>query len=397
MKVALVHDYLNQYGGAERVIEAIHEIFPYAHVYTSLHDPTKLPLRMRNWDIRPFKLPKLPLAHFLKYYTAFYPLLFENLDLRNYDLVISSTAFFAKGVLVKPGATHISYIHTPPRFLYHYRAETGKRELFFYRPILALLDNFFRIWDYRAAQRPDFLVVNSKEVARRVRKFYGRDATVLSPPVELPKQATAIREQRSENRDQRTEKSDSGSLNTGHWSLVPDHFYYLVVSRLLAYKRIDLAIEAANRLKVPLKIAGTGKEEKRLRRLATPKSGGRRVVKFLGFVSDDKLSELYSNCQAVVFPTDEDFGIVPVEAMYFGKPVLAFAKGGALETVVAGKTGEFFREETVDSLAATWESFDPSKYKPADCIAQAEKFSKDRFQREFRAFVDSKLGGYLPC
>ncbi|MDP1710445.1 MAG: glycosyltransferase [candidate division WWE3 bacterium] len=173
--------------------------------------------------------------------------------------------------------------------------------------------------------------------------------------------------------------------------MVPDHFYYLVVSRLLAYKRVDLAIKAANRLKVPLKIAGTGKEEKRLRRLATPKPGGRRVVEFLGFVSDDKLSKLYSSCQAVVFPTNEDFGIVPVEAMYFGKPVIAFAKGGALETVVAGKTGEFFREETVDSLAAAWESFDPSKYKPADCIAQAEKFSKDRFQKEFSNFVNVKI------
>ena len=360
MKIALVHDFLNQYGGAERVLEAIHEIFPYAHVYTSLYDPTKLPLRMRNWDIRPFNLPKLPLAHFLKYYTAFYPFLFESLDLREYDLVISSTAFFAKGVIVKPGAVHISYTHTPPRFLYHYQAETGKRELLFYRPILAVLDNFFRIWDYRAGQRPDFMVVNSWEVAKRVKKFYRRDSTVIYPPVELP--------QRSEVRGQRLERE----------------FYYLVVSRLLSYKRVDLVIEAANRLKVPLKIAGTGKEGSRLKKMAGP------TVEFLGFVSDDKLSALYSNCQAVVFPTNEDFGIVPVEAMYFGKPVLALAKGGALETVIAGKTGEFFREETVDSLISAWETFDPSKYKANDCIAQAGRFSKDRFQKEFRAFVEKR-------
>ena len=361
MKVALVHDFLNQYGGAERVLEAIHEIFPYAHVYTSLHDPTKLPLRMRNWDIRPFRLPKIPLAHFLKYYTAFYPFLFENLDLREYDLVISSTAFFAKGALVRPGAVHISYIHTPPRFLYHYRAETGKRELFFYRPILALLDNFFRIWDYRAARRPNFIVANSQEVAKRVKKFYGRESTVVYPPVELP--------QKSEIRDQRSEKE----------------FYYLVVSRLLSYKRIDLAIKAANELKVPLRIVGTGKEEARLRRMAGP------TVEFLGFVSDDKLSDVYSGCQALIFPTDEDFGIVPVEAMSFGKPVLAFAKGGALETVLAGKTGEFFREETTASLVEAWKSFDPSKYKAKDCIVQAKRFSKDRFQKEFRAFVEKAV------
>lgn len=361
MNVALVHDFLNQYGGAERVLEAIHELFPYAHVYTSLYDPTKLPLRMRKWDIRPFQLPKLPIAHFLKYYTAFYPFLFENLDLRGYDLVISSTAFFAKGVLVKPGAVHISYIHTPPRFLYHYSAETGKRELFFYRPFLALLDNFFRIWDYRAAQRPDYIVVNSREVAKRVKKFYGREATVIYPPVELP--------QKLRIRSQELEKE----------------FYYLVVSRLLSYKRIDLAIQAANQLKVPLKIVGTGREETRLRKMAGP------AVEFLGFISDEKLSVIFSGCQALVFPTDEDFGIVPVESMYFGKPVIAFAKGGALETVVAGKTGEFFQKSTVESLMEAWRNFDPSKYKAKDCTTQAKRFSKERFQKEFRAFVESKL------
>ncbi|OGC38464.1 hypothetical protein A2V54_03785 [candidate division WWE3 bacterium RBG_19FT_COMBO_53_11] len=367
MKVALVHDFLNQYGGAERVLEAIHEIFPYAHVYTSLHDPTKLPLRMRNWDIRPFRLPKIPLAHFLKYYTAFYPFLFENLDLREYDLVISSTAFFAKGALVRPGAVHISYIHTPPRFLYHYRAETGKRELFFYRPILALLDNFFRIWDYRAARRPNFIVANSQEVAKRVKKFYGRESTVVYPPVELP------------NAPRR------GSYFRAQREKMTGEYYYLVVSRLLSYKRIDLAIKAANELKVPLRIVGTGKEEARLRRMAGP------TVEFLGFVSDDKLSDVYSGCQALIFPTDEDFGIVPVEAMSFGKPVLAFAKGGALETVLAGKTGEFFREETTASLVEAWKSFDPSKYKAKDCIVQAKRFSKDRFQKEFRAFVEKAV------
>lgn len=357
MRVALVHDFLNQYGGAERVLEAIHEIFPYAHVYTSLYDSTKLPLRMHNWDIRPFRLPKLPLVHFLKYYTAFYPLLFENLDLRDYDLVISSTAFFAKGIRVRPGALHISYIHTPPRFLYRYSAETGKRELFFYRPILALLDNFFRIWDYEAAQRPDFIVANSQEVARRVKKFYGREATVIYPPVELPNQP--INQSVSQ----------------------PDHFYYLVVSRLLSYKRVDLAVQAANELRVPLKIVGTGKEEKRLRKMAGSS------VEFLGFVSDEKLSELYKGCQAVIFPTDEDFGITPVEAMVFGKPVIAFAKGGALETVLAGKTGEFFKEQTAASLAEVWRNFDPHHYKARDCLAQAKRFSKGRFLKEFSGFV----------
>lgn len=373
MKVALVHDFLNQYGGAERVLEAIHEIFPYSPVYTSLYDSPKLPLRMHNWDIRPFQLPKLPLAHFLKYYTAFYPLFFENLDLRDYDLVISSTAFFAKGIRVRPGALHLSYIHTPPRFLYHYSAETGKRERFFYRPVLALLDNFFRIWDYRAAQRPDFLVANSKQVASRIKKFYRREATVIYPPVGLLKVA---------NRKPLTADGREIAVRRSPFS---ESFYYLVVSRLLSYKRIDLAVLAAKELKVPLKIVGSGREEKRLRKMAGP------FTEFLGFVGDDKLSSLYSDCQAVIFPTDEDFGIVPLEAMGFGKPVIAFAKGGALETVVAGKTGEFFKEPTVESLVEVWKNFDPLKYKAEDCIAQAKRFSKERFQKEFSNFVESKL------
>ncbi|HEB13957.1 MAG TPA: glycosyltransferase family 4 protein [candidate division WWE3 bacterium] len=360
MKVALVHDFLNQYGGAERVLEAIHEIYPYSHVYTSLYDPKKLPLRMKNWDIRPFKLPKVSLTHFLKYYTAFYPLLWEQVNLSGYDLVISSSSNFVKGVLTPSETLHISYIHTPPRFLYHYERETARRDLFIYKPVLALLDNYFRIWDYNSAQRPDFLVANSKEVAGRIKKFYSREAAVIYPPVNLPKESKVA------------EKVDEKK-------------YYLVVSRLGAYKRIDLAIKAANKLKIPLKIVGTGKEEERLKRMAES------TVEFLGFVSDSKLANIYSNCEALVFPTDEDFGIVPVEAMFFGKPVLALAKGGALETVVAGKTGEFFQDGTVDSLAEVWEKFEPSKYKASDCRTQAKKFSKERFKKEFSEFVNSKL------
>ncbi|GMR19154.1 MAG: glycosyltransferase [Patescibacteria group bacterium] len=367
MKVALVHDFLNQYGGAERVLEAIHELYPQAPVYTSLYDPKKLPLRMKNWDIRPFKLPKIPV---LKYYTAFYPLLFEGIDLSEYDLVISSTAAFAKGILTGPRTQHIAYIHTPPRFLYHYATEVKRRDIWIYRPVLAFLDNYFRIWDYAAAQRPDFLVANSQETVGRIKKFYRREAVVIYPPVSLPRPA-------EEN------PSGLGSLTRRVEELAGG--YFLIVSRLGAYKRVDLAVRAANKLKIPLKIAGTGKEERRLKRMAGS------TVELLGFVSDLKLSELYNGCQALVFPTDEDFGITPIEAMSFGKPVIALAKGGALETVVAGRTGEFFKEETVDSLAQVWGSFDPSKYKAKDCIQQARKFSKDRFKKEFSAFVESSL------
>lgn len=362
MKVALVHDFLNQYGGAERVLEAIHELYPYSTVYTSLYDPTKLPLRMRNWDVRAFRLPKFPLA---KTYTFFYPLLFENLDLSDYDLVISSSANFAKGVITRPKTLHISYIHTPPRFLYHYPTEVSRRRIWFLKPILAPFDNFFRLWDYIAAQRPDFLIANSKETAKRIKKFYGREAAVIYPPA---------------------------TLHVAKWvglSVKPPKpsfpNYYLVVSRLAAYKRIDLAIKAANQLKIPLKIVGAGREEQGLKRTAGP------TVEFLGFVSDEKLPELYRDCRAFIFPGMEDSGITPVEAMSFGKPVIALGRGGALETVIEGKTGTFFEQETVDSLMEALKSFDPSKYKARDCIAQAKKFSKERFQKEFKTFVDAKL------
>src|SRR3989344_641856 len=356
MKVALVHEFLNQYGGAERVLEAIHELYPDSTVFTALYDPDKMPQQMRNWDIRPFKLPRIPL---MKAYTFFYPILFEGLDLTGYDLVISSSSSFAKGVLTGPGTVHISYIHTPPRFLYHYPAETNRRNLWLIGPLLAPLDTYLRMWDFAAAQRPSFLIANSKEVAGRIKKFYCREATVIYPPVALPKP------------NNQTTKS-------------PDN-YFLVVSILVGYKAIDIAINAANKLKIPLKIVGRGKEEERLKRLAGP------TVEFLGFLSDDRLSAVYQNCQALIFPTDEDFGITPVEAMSFGKPVIAFAKGGALETVLAGKTGEFFAEQSAVSLVKVLRRFDPSKYDPKFIRAHANKFSKERFQKEFSNFVNSKI------
>jgi glycosyltransferase involved in cell wall biosynthesis len=389
MRIALVHDFLNQYGGAERVLEAIHELYPDATVYTSLYDPVNLPLRMRNWDIRPFRLPRFagPLA---KLYTFFYPTLFENLDLSDYDLVISSSASFAKGVITRPGTLHISYIHTPPRFLYHYPTETSRRRLWFLKPILAPLDNILRVWDFNAAQRPNFLLANSKETARRIKKFYGRETTVIYPPVGLSAKggvATSGRVQQSEIRDQ---GSGRRKESTGHWSLATDH-YFLVVSRLASYKRIDLAIEACSRLGLPLKIVGTGKEEKRLKRLAFLKPKGRKLVEFLGFVGDREVTKLYQNCRAFIFPGMEDFGITPIEAMSFGKPVIALGQGGALETVVEGKTGKFFDQETPESLMNALQSFNPQDYESEDCIAQAKNFSKERFQKEFREFVAEKM------
>lgn len=389
LKVALVHDFLNQYGGAERVLEAIHELYPDSTVYTSLYNPLKLPLRMRNWNVKPFCLPRIP---FSKVYTFFYPILFENLDLSDYDLVISSSAGFAKGAITRSETLHISYIHTPPRFLYHYPTEVNRRKLWFLKPILAPLDNLLRIWDYSAAQRPDFLIANSKETAGRIKKFYGRGATVIYPPVSLESAPTLS----GRGSDQSvggvgSQESRSTNLRPAAYFRAPREnkmqadSYFLIVSRLASYKRIDLAIEACNRLRLPLKIVGTGREERRLKKMAGP------TIEFLGFVGDRGTAELYRNCRAFIFPGAEDFGITPVEAMSFGKPVIAFGQGGALETIISGKTGTFFDQETPGSLMNALRSFDPKDYKAKDCIAQAKKFSKQRFQREFRKFVEAKL------
>jgi len=385
MKTALVHDFLNQYGGAERVLEALHEIYPSAPVYTSLYDPLKLPLRMRNWDVRPFRLPRIPHA---RLYTFFYPILFENLDLSEYDLVISSSASFAKGVITLPKTLHISYIHTPPRFLYHYPTETDRRSVRYLRPILAPLDNLLRLWDYSVAQRPDFLVANSQETARRIKKFYGREAAVIYPPVSLESFASAQDKSGDRSQEQASAFLNPSGLESSTRRVFPAEAqgsYFLIVSRLAAYKRIDLAVEACNRLGLPLKIVGIGREERRLRKIAGP------TVEFLGFVGDREVADLYRGCEALILPGAEDFGITPVEAMSFGKPVIAFGCGGALETVIEGKTGTFFTQGTAESLMGVLKSFDPSRYKAEDCITQAKKFSAEHFKDEFRAFVGKKL------
>jgi len=400
MKVALVHDYLTEYGGAERTLEAIHEIWPDAPIYTSLFDEEKLKTQnsnlpagkaglkkryarsLREGKVQTSKLQELPLALKLsKTFTFFYPLVFENMDLRGYDVVISDGTIWSKGVLTTPEQLHIFYCHTPPRFLYGYPGETDRRRLWYLKPLLKPLDNWLRIWDFESAQRPDYIIANSKTVARRIKKFWRREAKVIYPPVDL--------------------KLETGKLETGNWKLDNSSLkplasspasslelpasYFLVVSRLSAYKNIDIAIKACNELQLPLVVVGTGREEERLRALA----GGN--VKFMNFVKDSELSKLYKHCKALIFPvSDEDFGIVPVEAMSFGKPVIALRSGGVQETVIEGKTGIFFGEPTVESLVKALSDFRVGDFGPDTCKEQAAKFSKERFREEFRRFVEEK-------
>ena len=359
MKIALVHDYLNQFGGAERVLLKIHELFPDAPIYTSIYAPEKLPSEFRSLNIVTSPIQKMPfISAFTKHYTFVYPLVFENFNLSGYDIVISSTANFAKGIIVKPNTMHICYCHTPPRFLYHYQTEINRRKLWYLAPLLSLFDNYLRIWDYVAAQRVTYFLTNSENTARRIDKFYRRKADVIYPPVETNHQ-----------------RYDSDKVGGD---------YYLIVSRLAQYKRIDIAIEACNRLRQKLIIIGEGKDRKRLEKMAG------QTIRFIGSVNDHDRDSYIRGCKAFLFPGEDDFGITPVEAMSYGKPVIALGKGGALETVIEGKTGTFFTEESAESLTECLKNFDSRRYKPQDCIIQAEKFSIERFKKQFREYVDEK-------
>lgn len=371
-KIAVVVDYLNQYGGAEKVLEAILEIFPELTVYTSIYDHSRFasdsPIRKVNvrdvLGFRGFNPLRVVVSLFPKHLTFVLPFFFGRLNLSDYDLIISSGTIWSKGVKTNPRQRHVFYCHTPPRFLYGYASESSKRDVWYYKPFVILLDHFLRIWDFNAARRPDFIVANSRNVQERIWKFYRRDSSVIYPPVEIRAQ-------------------DSGLRTQNHGG------YFLIVSRLSAYKNIDVAVRAFNELKLNLKIVGAGREERNLKNLAGP------TVEFLDFVDGGKLSDLYRNCRAFInTTTDEDFGITPLEANSFGKPVIAFRSGGLAETTVEGKTGIFFDDLTEESLRSAIERFTrlpPDFWNKDFIIENAGRFGRERFKKEFRQFIKEKI------
>ena len=365
MRVALVHDWLNQMGGAENVLKVLAEMFPRAPIYTSIYAPQRVAPFFRSLDIRVSWMNRLPgvASHHL-WYLPFYPLAFESFDLSEYDLVISNKSAFAHSVITPPQTVHISYCLTPTRFLWQYHAYRrregiGRVANALLQPILTWQRQFDRL----AADRVDHFVAISREVQARIRKFYRRDSTVIHPPVDTQRFVPT---------------SD------------PPQDYYLVVSRLIPYKRVDLAVAACTRLGVPLIVVGDGRDRKALERMAGP------TVQFLGWVEEDTLVRLMQRARAFIFPGLEDFGIAPVEAMACGRPVIAYAGGGALDTVVPGETGEFFYQQTPEALAAVLQDFDPGRYDPLACRARAEMFDTRLFRARFRAFVDAVLQGANP-
>ena len=371
MKVALVPDYLTEYGGAERALEALHELWPSAPIFTMAADLSALgphKERFASWDIRQTGARFLPFwTHLKSGYRLLAPLFWETLNFDRYDVVISSTSsYFAKGILTKPETLHISYIHTPPRFLWGYASGSNWRQQWWSQLFGGVTNPFLRQYDVVASQRPDVLVANSKEVARRIKRLYGRDAEVVYPPVDV--------EKFSEPPFAKAED---------------DEPFFLVVSRLTFAKHVDIAIRAAEKADVRLKIVGRGSEERRLRRLAG------LSVTFLGEISDDRLRALVQACTAVLFTSeDEDFGIVPVEAMAAGKPVIAHNSGGVKETVIDGKTGMLIDDLSADAFADAIKKIQGMSFDTAVCQRQAKKFSKDMFQKKMMELVTRKDPGF---
>jgi glycosyltransferase involved in cell wall biosynthesis len=363
MNLAIVHDGLATAGGgggAERVLSVLHRMFPEAPVYTTVYHPERMPREMRDWDIRTSFIQKLPQGpeKYQRYFPLF-PMAIEQLDLRDFDVVISCNHAVAKGVITSANAFHLSYCYSPLRYawdMYHEYLEL-ERIPGWQRLLLPGLMHYLRTWDAVASLRVDEFVGISRYVARRIEKFYRRPASVIYPPVEL-----------------------------GLKSAAPAADYYLVVSRLVAYKRLDLVIEAFNRLGWPLVVIGDGVERSRLEGMA------KGNITFLGRQPDEVVHQHLSACKGFVFPGIEDFGIAPVEAQAAGKPVIALAQGGAAETVVHGETGILFGRQAVDELVEALRQAERSRFDPEAIRRHAERFSTERFEDEFRTLLDDRLG-----
>lgn len=368
IKVALVHDFLTQYGGAERVLEVMSEMFPGAPIYTLLYDKEKMRGKFADKVIHSSFLQKFPkfLRKRYKYLLPLLPTAPETFDLREFDLVLSSSGAWSKGIVVRLDTVHLSYIHSPMRFVWDanedYLRQQGKEAgiNFFARSIL----NYIRIWDKSAADRPDHLIANSKYTQQRIKKYYGRESTVIYPPVDI-----------ASCRDEAVPRLYDGERP------------FIIVSRLSPYKKIEAVIEAFNKLGLPLVIIGEGQQEKYLRSIA------KENVKFLGWQPDGQIQKHYQNARAFIFASVDDFGMAPVEAMSFGAPVLAIRKGGVKEVVIEGQTGEFFDAATPEVIADGVRRLveNEKNYDKQVIIDRAKEFSKERFVRELGEYINNVM------
>ncbi len=377
MKVALVYDRINKWGGAERVLLALHKIFKDAPLYTSVYSKKNTPWA-DVFDIRPSFLQKITGVYSSHEFLApLMPLAFESMSFDDFDAVISVTSEAAKGVLTKPKTMHICICLTPTRYLWsgyndYFRNKTTRK---LSKPLVSSL----RAWDKTAAQRPDYMIAISENVRQRINKYYGRDSVVIYPPAESLENTIQNNHTDFIQKDKKS-KTQPKDKNLG---------YFLVVSRLVHYKRIDIAIKAFNKINLPLKIIGIGRDFNRLKRLA------KKNIEFLGNLTDEKLSYYYQNARALVFPGIEDFGLTMVEAQLSGVPVIAFGQGGAVEIVKKGETGEFFKLQDHNCLIRILEKFDEKRYNSKNCRKNGERFLFRNFERNFTDFFNVKVKEYF--
>ena len=358
MKIALVHDWLNQIGGAEDVLEALKRIYPASPLYTSIYASSRMPAHYRDWDIRKLWIDWLPGIHQRhQVFLPLYPLAWNQLHLSDFDVILSNKSGFCHGLRFSPESLHICYCLTPTRYVWQLETYLEGENIsaattMILRPLIARLKR----WDFAAAQRVSHFIAISTAVQKRIRRFYNRESTIVFPPVDTERFASAA----------------TGEIGD----------YFLIVSRLIPYKRVDMAVQAAIELGLRLKIAGAGRDLHRLRALAGDN------VEFLGYVPEAELPELMARCRALIFPGLEDFGIAPVQAQAAGRPVIAYSGGGALDTVIPGVTGERFAEMTADSLKEVWREFDHSAYNPEEIQRQARQFDESVFVERINAFIE---------
>jgi len=359
MNIALVHDYLNQAGGAERVVECLHEVYPQAPIYTSIFDKNRTLESFSSMKIKTSFMQYLPfvMKHFKKY-LPLYPFAFGSFNLSGFDVILSSSSAWGKGIKKIKGQKHICYCHSPMRFVWMYEDYMEKEEYGrLVRMILPPILKWLRKWDLRTAANVDYFIANSKTTQKRIKLFYGMDSEVIYPPVDT-------------------------SFFKPYNTKIKD--YFLVVSRLNPYKHIDLAVEAVNDLGLPLFIIGTGPDASRLKKMA------KLNIRFLGRLPDEEIVKYYSECRAFILPGEEDFGLTPVEAQACGRPVIAYGAGGALESVVDGKTGLFFERQDKGSLIKAVQRFNSMSFDGNSIRENALKFDKEFFKKQIKEFVDAK-------
>ena len=365
MKVALIHDHLMQRGGAEKVLQVLAAMYPDAPIYTLMYDQKVIDDFFPGRRIEASIIQRLPGGkRFYRWFMPFMPMAVEFFDLRPFDLVISSTSSFAKGVITAPDTMHVCYCHTPTRYLWsdthQYINELSYNKYF--KKIISLILNYIRIWDRQAADRVDFFITNSRTSLRRLKKYYRRDAPIVYPSINI------------------NEFYVSETLGD----------YYLAGCRLVPYKRIDIVIEAFKELGKPLKIFGNGIDKERLMKLAA----GASNIEFLGRISDKEKARVYSECKAFVNPQLEDFGITPLEAMASGRPVIAKNAGGSLENIVEGETGVFFKSESADGIIEAVRKLEAIDIDPDKIREHASRFSQERFKKEIETIIASEYKKY---